>query len=200
MAGDFGTEVAKAGPVEAFVQIDFGDDDFAPLFGLVENAAFAVVNGGEHPVGVGVGVGAADEVDVIFAGAGGGEERVAAPNWEGDDFGAVESELAGNFGEKAVVANHHAEFAETCVEDGVFVARSNAAFDFAARESDFAVFAGDFAVGRDEDGDVVDVGFGAFHEAGDDVVVMFAGELGEVVGGGAGDGFGGVAIGDAVAD
>jgi len=163
VAVEFGAEVAEAGPVEAVVEIDFGNDYFAPVFGLGNDMAFAVPDGGEHPAIFGFHVGAAGDEDVVFAGAGGGEDRVAAPNWEGDDFGAVEGELAGDFGEEAIIANHHAEFAEAGVENGVVVAGGDAAFNFGARQSAFAVFAGDFAVGGDEDGDVVDEGFVAFH-------------------------------------
>src|SRR5688572_3477683 len=77
---NLGFEVAEAGPVEPFVEIDFSDDDVAPLLGLSERAAIVAVDGGHHPVARCVGVSAADDVDVVLAGAGGSEHRVAAPD------------------------------------------------------------------------------------------------------------------------
>ena len=63
-AVDAGFEVADAMPVVAGVQIDFGNDDFAPLFGLLDHFAFVIVDGGLGPVLVVVGVAAANEPDV----------------------------------------------------------------------------------------------------------------------------------------
>src|SRR5437867_1896052 len=76
--GNLRFEVAEAGPVEAAVQIDFGDGDGPPLLRLGEGAAVVAVDGGDRPVVGNLGVGAAHQVDVVLAGAGGGEERVAA--------------------------------------------------------------------------------------------------------------------------
>src|SRR5439155_6454888 len=99
---------------------------------------------------------AADKIDVVLARARGGEQRVAAPNRKGDDFRATVAQLSGDFGEEPIVAHHHAQFAEARVEHGVFFAGRDAAFDFTAGQSGFAIFALNFSIRTDEHGDVVD--------------------------------------------
>ena len=60
--------------MQALVEVDLSDDDGAPIAGLGEEAAVLAVNAGDHPVLFRIGVRAADHVDVVLAGAGGGEE------------------------------------------------------------------------------------------------------------------------------
>ncbi len=73
-------EIAQARPPQSFVQIDFGHNHGPPLFGVNELIARVIINGGEHPLARDVLVSAADEVDVIFAGARRGQQRVATPH------------------------------------------------------------------------------------------------------------------------
>ncbi len=199
VARDLGFEVAESVPVDGFVEVDFGYGDSSPLLCLGKRATVVVVDCGDYPVSRYVGVGAADDVDVVFAGAGGSEERIAAPDGPGDDFGAAFVQLASDLGEEAVVADHHTDFAEACVEDGVFVAGHDSALDFSAWECDFSVFADEFAVGSDEGSGVVDEVCVAFEESGDDVEVVFPGKGSEVFCGWAGDWFGALGIGSAAA-
>jgi hypothetical protein len=71
----------------------------------------------------GVGVGAADDIHVVFTRTGGGEQGIAAPDGPCDDFGAFDGEGAGDFGEEAVVADHHADLAKAGVEHGIVADR-----------------------------------------------------------------------------
>ena len=111
MPRDLGPEIAQAGPIESLIKVHFRDGDGAPVFGLRENAAFAVINRRDHPIGFDVRVGAADEENVIFAGARGGEQRITAGDGKGDNFRAVIAQLTRDLRKEAVVADHHADFA-----------------------------------------------------------------------------------------
>ena len=51
-------------------KVDLGDGDLAPLLRLRDRLAGVVEDGGDHPVALRIGVGAADDVDVVLAGAG----------------------------------------------------------------------------------------------------------------------------------
>src|ERR1051325_11779824 len=77
-------EVAETRPINLLVEVHLRHDHGAPFLGLGENAALTIVNVGDHPIVRNVGICAADEEDMIFAGARGGEERVAACDGEGD--------------------------------------------------------------------------------------------------------------------
>src|SRR5712691_10578543 len=155
MAGDLGPEIAQAWPEGSGVQIDLGHRNGSPFLRVRDGLAGMVEDGGDHPVAGDRLVSAADEVDVIFAGAGAGEQRVAAPDGPGDDFRAAVAQLAGDFGEEAVVADHQAYFAEAGFKNRIVAAGRDAAVDLAAREAGFAVLAGDRAVGGDQGGGVV---------------------------------------------
>ena len=48
--GQLGLEVAEAVPLQAMVEVNFGDDDRAPLFGVDDRLAVVAVDGGQHPV------------------------------------------------------------------------------------------------------------------------------------------------------
>src|SRR5205085_541586 len=95
-------------------------------------------------------VGAADQVNMVLASARGGELRVAPPDGPGDDFGPMVGELPGDFGEEAVIANHHADLAETGVEDRVFRTGRDAALHFAPRQAGLAILADELTVGTDQ--------------------------------------------------
>src|SRR5581483_3127919 len=98
MPRNLGFEVAQADPLRAFAEIDFRDGDAAPLLALREESARVIVDAGDHPVSAHVFVRAADNINMVFASAGGGQKRIAAPDRPGDDLGAVDRELPGNFG------------------------------------------------------------------------------------------------------
>ena len=61
--------------LQARVQIDFGDNHIAPFLGRDQGRAVMSPDRGEHPVPVRCFVGAADQVDMVFAGSGRGQQR-----------------------------------------------------------------------------------------------------------------------------
>ena len=96
MTFDHRVEVAEVvGAVVGLGEIDFGDGHGAPFFAAGERAAALIVNGGIHPAVIVIHEGAADEEDVILAGTGLGEQRIAAPHGPRDDFRAVLRQFAG---------------------------------------------------------------------------------------------------------
>src|SRR5437762_11971967 len=76
VAGDVGFEIAQARPAGAGVQVHLGDGHGAPVLRQRDRAAGVVEDGAEHPLVRYVLVGAADEVDVVLAGAGPGQHGV----------------------------------------------------------------------------------------------------------------------------
>jgi hypothetical protein len=91
-----------------------------PLLG--EHAAVLAIDGGKHPVARHVFVSAADEIDLVLARAGARLLGIAAPHRPRDDFRAAIAQLARDFGKESVVANHHADLAQTRVEDRIIAA------------------------------------------------------------------------------
>jgi hypothetical protein len=174
-------EIAQAVPEQTLVQVHLGDDHGSPLLSLGQRLAVVAVNGRQHPVAGDVLVSAADDIDMVFAGAGAGQVGVAAPHGPGDHLGPAVAQLPRHFGEEAVVANHHAEFAEAGPKYRVVVARCNSARDFAARKAKLAVFSRHFAVRVEQDRHVVDEVPVAFEETGHDVKVVLLGQLTEIV-------------------
>lgn len=148
---------------------------------------------GSYEVLVGYGVGGLLDFPEVFAESGDGGGGVE------DDFGSVEAEGAGAFGEVAVVAEVDADFADGGFPDGVAeVAGAEVEFfpeaGVAVGEVGFAVFAEEFAVGVDEGGGVVvDAGAIDFVDGDDeDDAEALGGFHHELDGGAVGDGFGDV--------
>jgi hypothetical protein len=149
VGGNLRLEVAEALPVEAAVEVDLGDGEAAPLVGLCQRLAVVAVDGGDHPVSGGIGVGAADQIHVVFTGAGGTEQGIAAPHRPRNHLRSIVAESPGDLGEEAIIADHHADLAEARVKDRVAAARADAALNLAAWQADLAVFADDLALGAD---------------------------------------------------
>src|SRR5262249_52822015 len=145
MARQFGFEIPQAGPPQSLLQVDLGHNHGSPFLGVNELVSRMVVYCSEHPLARDIFVCAADEVDVIFAGARRSQQRVAAPHGPRDHFGAVVAQTSRYFGKEAVVTDHHSDSAESRVEDRIFIARRDAGRDFASRQCDFAVFAYDLS-------------------------------------------------------
>ena len=163
------------------------DDDTAPFLGLGDDLASRVDDRRDHPVHLRIGEGAADHVDAILAGARPGEQRIAAPHWPGDDFGAVGGQRAGDLGIESVVADHQADLAEFRLEDRIISAGCDALFDFTMREADLAVFAEQLACGAEQHRGVIDKMAVAFIKAHGDVEGVLLGEAGEILRRRAGD-------------
>jgi hypothetical protein len=105
---------------------------------------------------------------------------------EGGDGGALEGESADGLGEGEVVADEHPDLAEASLEDREVVAGTeDGPLELVVELAEDA----DDALGADEDGGVVDqvAVHRALGEAGLDQHVVASGELGQAVGGGAGD-------------
>lgn len=116
-------EIAETVPVEALVQINLGDGDGAPVLGLRKRFAIMAVNSRDHPVTGGIGVCAANDINVILAGACRAKDWVAAPHGPRDNLRTVVAEVARDFREKTVVAHHHTHLTEAGLEDGILCAR-----------------------------------------------------------------------------
>jgi uncharacterized protein len=200
MTRQFCLEVSKTAPHGAFVQVDLGDDDGAPLFGQRDGPADVVPHGGQHPVAGDVLVRTTDHVHVVLDRAGLGQFRVAAPDRPHDDLGPAVSQLARDFGEEPVVADHHRHLAEPRGEHRILVTRSDSVGDFIPWQRHLAVLARQLAVGRQERGGVVDEMSRAFVEPNHDVQVVLLGQLSEVRGRRAGDCLGCLLHCHAVAD
>jgi len=99
------------------------------------------VDSGYHPVSRSIGVGATDDIDVILARARSTQHGVATPYGPRDNFRAVVAEASGDFREKSIVANHHTHLTKAGFENRVRAPRRQAAFNLAARQANFAVFA-----------------------------------------------------------
>src|SRR6266581_5350747 len=177
---NLGFEITQPRPERALVQVHFRDADSSPFPGLGEHAAVLAIDGGEHPIPRHVFVSAADEIDLVLTRAGARLLGIAAPHWPGDDFRAAIAQLARDFGEESVIANHHAYLAQARVEYRIIAARRHAFIVFAVRQTDFAIFARDLAIGSDEHGDVEQLMPVAFDEAGHDVELMLFRQLSEV--------------------
>ncbi len=132
---------------------------------------------------------------MVLARPGAGQQRVAAPHGPGDDLGAAVAQLAGDFREEPIVADHQAHGAEAGGEDGVVRARRHAAVDLAARQTDLAILADHLAVGADQHRDVIDQVAVAFQQAGHQVEVVLPRQPAEIRGGRAGDRFSHVRVG-----
>lgn len=184
-----GFEIAEAGPVEALVQVHFADDNASPGFGAREGFAILVPNGAEHPMVRWIFIGTADQIDVILTGTCRGEGWVASPNWPGDDFRSPIAQLPCDLRKEAIVANHHAEFPKTGIEYRIFVSGGDACGDFFAGQTDFAIFACDFTVGAEQDGDIVNEMPIAFDQSRHDIKVVLSGEFTKIFGGRAGNRF-----------
>src|SRR5262249_3268952 len=143
-------------PEEALPEVHFRDDDLAPLLGVHDRHPVMAIDGSQAPLAGIVVVGAADEMNVVLARSRTGQERIASPDRPGDHLGDVLRWLPRDLGEEAVVADHHADLADRRVEDGILLARTDSAIDFAARQADLAILADDASVGPDHHGDVVD--------------------------------------------
>ncbi len=180
-------EIPEAGPLETAVEIHFGHDDGSPLFSLRQRLSGVVENRRDHPVARKVLVRAADEIDLVLARAGACEKRVAPPDGPSDHLRPAIAQFAGDFRKKAVVADHHADLAETGREDGIVVSRRDSPFDLAARQRDLAILAGHTAVGRDQNRDVVNQVPFPFDETGHDVEVVPLRQLAEIGRGRSGD-------------
>lgn len=71
MPFDHRMKVAEVvGAMVGVAEIDFGDDDRAPMFSFGERATALVVDGRVHPAILGFHERAADDEDVIFTSAG----------------------------------------------------------------------------------------------------------------------------------
>ena len=183
VAGGFGDELARR-IAEVGLAVEFAD---APrLFG-----ADAV--DGSDEVAVGDAVGGLLEFPEIFAEAGDGGGGVE------DDFGSVESEGAGSFGEVAVIADVDADGADFGFENGIAeVAGAEVELFPEARvamgDVIFAVFAEISSVGVDDGGGVVVDAFDFdFVDGNDEDHLMFFRQLTHQLGGGSvGDLFGDV--------
>src|SRR4029078_1838061 len=60
-------EVAETGPIQPFIEIDLGDDNVAPVFGLDQSITGMIEDGRRHPLRRGIAVGAGHEVNMVFA-------------------------------------------------------------------------------------------------------------------------------------
>ena len=127
-------EIPQAVPMRGRIEIDFGDSHGAKHIRLRQHVAVVIEDAGDHPLVLGrIGVGAADDVNVVFAGACSGQHGIAAPHGPGNDFSPMDGQSAGHFGEEAIVANHHTDFAKARVKHRVVMPRSDACLDLAAR-------------------------------------------------------------------
>src|SRR5262245_8811846 len=96
---------------------------------------------GWHPQRRRVAVCAGDQIDVVLAGPRGREHGVATPNWKRDHLGPVVGQLARDFWEEAVVANHHAELAKPRVKHWIFVPRLDTAHPLASPQANLEILA-----------------------------------------------------------
>src|SRR5207244_12325796 len=108
-----------------------------------------VVDGGSEVVAAG------NQIELVFDGPSPGQGFIPAPDRHEDYFGAASRQLTGHFGEMQVPADHHADPAEVGVENGVVLARRDAAVDLLARQADLAILAEQLAVPANQDADVV---------------------------------------------
>ena len=191
MPGHHRAEVAEVvWPHVGLAQIDFSDGDRAPLRGLGYRFAGLIENRRNHPAVLRFHESAADDVNVVFARASLGQQRIAAINRPRNHLGPAVRQLAGDFGEKAIVANHQADFAELRVEHRIVPARRDALLDLTVRQAHLAILADQPAIRAEKNGRVVNQMPVPFIEAQHNVQVMFPGELPKVSGRWSGNDFG----------
>ncbi len=118
---------------------------------------------------------------MIFTCPGGDEQRVAAPNREGDHFSAVVAQLPRDFREEPIVAHHQSHFAEARAENRVLFAWGDAPLDFRARQRGLPVLAEHPPVRSGQDRHIIDQVAVALDESHDDINVMLPREHGEIV-------------------
>ena len=119
--------------MKSTIEIDFNNRNRPPIGGLGEQATVVTEDGGNHPFLGYIGVRTAHDVNMVFTNAGCTQQRITAHDGPGNDFGSVIAQSPRDFGEEAVVTDHHTDFAKSRLKDRIVVTGGYAPFDFSAR-------------------------------------------------------------------